>query len=180
MIDLILIIDRQITNVINLALPHNYGFDLFFSFLSLKGSSLLIWVLIIIGIIVIEEYYRPGIQKRDLRFVFYFLLIFVLTYIFSDIILKGIFQRPRPLTNTSDYLSCPKDFSFPSTHAATAFASAMVLAFFDKKRRLFYFSTAILISLSRIYLYCHFFLDILIGGLLGILLSKFLLPRKKI
>ncbi|EKE14348.1 MAG: hypothetical protein ACD_12C00559G0006, partial [uncultured bacterium] len=54
----------------------------------------------------------------------------------------------------------------------TAFAAATVLAYFDKKRRWFYYSAALLISYSRIYLGCHYFFDVIIGALIGFLISK--------
>ncbi|MEK7096731.1 MAG: phosphatase PAP2 family protein, partial [Patescibacteria group bacterium] len=70
---------------------------------------------------------------------------------------------------------CPKDFSFPSTHAATAFVAAEILAYFNKKRKWFYFAVAILISYSRIYLGCHYFFDVVFGAIIGWLVSQSLL-----
>lgn len=73
---------------------------------------------------------------------------------------------------------CPADFSFPSAHASTAFAAAAVLTYFDRKRRWFYYLVAILISFSRVYLGCHYFLDIFFGALLGYAVSKLVLLLK--
>ena len=183
--------DSILTTFLQKFVSHSLFFDYFFSFFSLKGSSILIWVLVIIGVTIIEERKNPGISKRDKQFIFLFSISFLITFLFADIVLKNIFVRPRPtfaeasvggpfLTIYNHFqlfstFSCPKDFSFPSAHAATAFAAATALTFFDKKRRGFYYLIAILISYSRIYLGCHYFFDVLFGGLLGLLISKILL-----
>lgn len=91
------------------------------------------------------------------------------------LVFKGMFHRPRPYVefnfiNVSN--TCPSDFAFPSAHATAAFAAASVLTYFDKKRRLFYYLIAVLISYSRIYLGCHYLLDVAGGALLGWLISK--------
>jgi len=175
MLNFIIQFDTKATNFITSLLPHNTFFNLFFSFFSLRGSSIFIWIIILLFLIIFEE-------KRDKKFIIYFALIFTLTWFLSDILLKNIFHRPRPFL--SDFnrpaspaggfqliqpisTACPSNFSFPSGHAATAFAAATVLAFFDKKRKWFYYLVAFLISLSRIYLFCHYFLDVVFGSLIG-------------
>lgn len=174
--DKIISLDYLVTNTFNKILPHNIFFDNFFSFFSLKGSFVFVWIMVIIIVVIFEERRNPGITKRDKRFIILFSISFLLAYLFSDIILKNIFIRPRPVL--SNFI-CPKDFSFPSTHAATAFAAATVLAFFDKKRGWLYYIIAVLISYSRIYLGCHYFFDVLGGGFIGYFLSRFILIRIK-
>ncbi len=175
-------IDIFLTKVLNSIFPHNLFFDYFFSFFSLKGASILIWLLIILIVIILEEKLHPGISKKDKQFIIVFTLSFLLTGFITNNVIKNLVRRPRPtfLTNFIQLQpvltnSCPKDFSFPSTHASTAFAAATVLTFFDKKRRWFYFLTAFLISYSRIYLSCHYFLDVFFGAIIGIIISKLFL-----
>lgn len=180
--------DYFLTDLLNKLIPHNVFFDYFFSFFSLKGASILVWLLVIVIVAILEERKNPGISKQDKKFIILFSLSFLLTAILSDIILKNIFIRPRPFS--ADYLlpiqptrliqpilTCPLNFSFPSTHAATAFAVATVLTFFDKKRRWFYYLTAIIISYSRIYLGCHYFFDVLSGSIIGYTISKLILKN---
>ncbi|MDO8609756.1 MAG: phosphatase PAP2 family protein [bacterium] len=181
MLNYLLFVDSQITHFINLLLPHNQFFDKFFSFFSLTGGSFFIWVAIIILVVVLEEIMHPGIQKRDIKFVLIFLITFLITFVLSDLLLKNIFQRHRPMYTYEVHKVinlCPKDFSFPSSHAATAFASATVLAFFDKKRKWFYYGVAILISLSRIYLQCHYFGDVIAGCICGLFISVLIIKSK--
>ncbi|MEK7597256.1 MAG: phosphatase PAP2 family protein [Patescibacteria group bacterium] len=174
-------LDYTLTNFFNQLIPHNIFFDRFFSFFSLKGASILVWILVIVIVLILEERKNPGINKRDKKFIFLFSISFLLTFLLSDFVLKNIFQRPRPFTTIFNDLqlfltfSCPSDFSFPSAHAATAFVAFGVLAHFDKKRKWFYFIVALLISYSRIYLGCHYFLDVFTGAVLGYIISQLFL-----
>ncbi len=156
-------LDITITNFINRLLPHNQFFDLFFSFFSQKGGSILIWATILLLLIIFEE-------RRDKKFILYFIISFAVTGILTNVVLKNAFHRPRPTS-----LTCPKNYSFPSGHAAAAFASAVIFANFDKKRKYFYYLVAVLISLSRIYLGCHYFWDVVGGGMVGGMVSGLIL-----
>jgi len=180
MLEKLINFDIVITNFLKNLLPHNHFFEIFFSFFSLKGNAIFVWILAIIIALFLEEKKHPGISKNDKKFVIVFSLSFFLTTLIVGYPLKNIFQRPRPnldnlTTSIKKISNCPKDFSFPSGHAATAFAAANTLTFFDKKRRFFYYTIAFFIAYSRIYLGCHYFLDVLAGGLIGIIISKIIL-----
>lgn len=172
-------LDFFLTKLIYSLIPHNLFFNSFFSFFSLRGNSIFIWVMVILIAFTLEEHRHPGIQKRDLAFVGSFLFSFFITSFVVNSIVKPVFQRPRPSFPTapvgSELAQCPTDYSFPSGHASTAFAAATTITFFDKKRRWFYYTIAILISLSRIYLGCHYFLDVVFGAIIGYLISKAIL-----
>lgn len=169
MLNNLIAIDAQITNFINSLLPHNHSFNTFFSFFSLKGGSILIWLAIIIFLMIFEG-------KRDKRLILYFFISFLTTAFLVNIAVKNIVKRSRPSINTA----CPIDYSFPSGHAATAFAGAVVLSAFDKKRRCFYYFIASLIGVSRIYLGCHFFLDVFGGVVIGYVLGKIVSTFKNV
>ncbi len=63
--------------------------------------------------------------------------------------------------------------SFPSGHTATAFATFLILSGFTKKTTLkvMFFVFAMLTAYSRVYLSQHFFEDIYVGSLMGVVLS---------
>lgn len=63
--------------------------------------------------------------------------------------------------------------SFPSGHTASAFALFVVLSFFTKNKSLqfSYFVMALLVGFSRIYLSQHFALDVLVGSIIGVVVS---------
>lgn len=177
--------DYSLTGFFANFIPHYPIFDYLFSFFSLKGNSILIWILVMIISLVLEERKNPGINKKDKKFAILFLLAFLTTALVIEIPLKNLFHRTRPISSdfkqfqpTDINYNCPKDFSFPSGHAATAFAAATVLTYFDKKRKWFYYITAILISYSRLYLGCHFLFDVFIGALFGYFIAKLFLNFK--
>ncbi|NMB84271.1 phosphatase PAP2 family protein [Candidatus Roizmanbacteria bacterium] len=183
MVNLFIAYDRQITQFLNWIIPHNRWLDGFFSFFSLSGSSFFIWILVISIVLIYEELVHPGIQKRDVRFVVYFLVSFLVTFIIANYLLKNIFARSRPdhrLPASTVKNVCPDDYSFPSSHATTAFSASTILAFFDKKRGRFYYAVAGLISLSRIYLFCHYFSDVFFGAILGYLISRLIIKIRMV
>ena len=63
--------------------------------------------------------------------------------------------------------------SFPSGHTITAFAFFMALTFFTKNRlwQVLCFVLALLVGFSRIYLQQHFAIDVLVGSLVGVLVT---------
>lgn len=169
--------DIFLTQFIFSLLPHTPFFNYIFSFLSIQGNSILVWVLVLFAIVAIDK-------TLSLKTIGYLLLCTVVSTLFVHFILKNIFMRQRPSFRpkqslTGYELKCPGDYSFPSGHATFAFSSAAVLAHFDKKRKHGYYLIASFISLSRIYLGCHYLFDTLAGGLVGIGTSRFLLTYIK-
>ena len=88
--------------------------------------------------------------------------------------LKYTVNRRRPEGSHSRLNS-----SFPSGHAAGAFAMATVLSSRYPEYRLFFYPLASLIALSRVYLGRHYPSDVVAGGLLGYIGSKILLRFEK-
>ena len=180
MLNILLTIDKQITQFLNTIIPHNSFFNWIFSFISFS-NGIIIWIILALILIIIEETHHK-------KFIFYLIICTGLAYLINEFGLKNIFMRSRPLfpiPYTLSPFSCPTDFSFPSTHAAFAFSAATVFAFFHKKKKwfIFYYFIAALISYSRIYLGCHYLMDVVAGGLIGYLISKIILkftflPRK--
>lgn len=158
--------DLILTNFIFNTIPHNPLFDLFFSFLSLQGISVVFWILLT-GYLIFKE------EKKEKKFILYFLLIMGFSYFFSDFFLKNIFHRTRPLFDTTiaHLYYCPRDYSFPSTHALLAFTACGILDYVDKKRMWIYYIVASLIAFSRIYLGCHYVLDVIAGASIGLCIS---------
>ena len=99
--------------------------------------------------------------------------------VLNDLVIKNIFERSRPFVQSGelyDWLAStgykfPTGYSFPSGHSMAAFACAVVLLFFYKKRALPALSVAILIALSRAFMCVHFISDVACGALLGILVG---------
>ncbi len=99
-------------------------------------------------------------------------------------LLKEIIDRPRPYTffypdvaQGKVSVNCIFEIltanSFPSGHAATVFAAAVILNCFYGQKLLYLYPVALLVAFSRIYTGVHFVSDVLAGILLGTLWGLF-------
>lgn len=85
-------------------------------------------------------------------------------------VLKPLVGRVRPCTvNPAVELlvACPTDASFPSGHTASSFAAVGALRAAGSRLWLPGLALAVLIAVSRLYLYVHWPTDVLFGALLG-------------
>jgi undecaprenyl-diphosphatase len=88
----------------------------------------------------------------------------------STELLKELIHRHRPHVHT--LVALPHSHSFPSGHAASSFACAVVLAAFAPRLRWPLYILAGLIAVSRAYVGVHFPLDVVAGALWGDLLGR--------
>lgn len=87
-------------------------------------------------------------------------------------ILKELFDRARPPDSGVDAVGViPASASFPSGHAATAFAAAVAVGMFYPRLRRPLLALAAVVALSRVYLGVHYATDVLAGSALGVLLG---------
>ncbi|MBI4067414.1 phosphatase PAP2 family protein, partial [Candidatus Gottesmanbacteria bacterium] len=148
-------------------LPHPPLLNHFFNFLSGVGSWGLIWIIILVLLIAVDEVD----DKRDL---FTVILSLIITILSVDIVIKNIFRRARPDVSISEpivFLGRVSSYSFPSSHAAFAFAGAYILSRKHKKGKIFYYLLAMLIAFSRIYLGKHFPIDVVVGSGVGMVIG---------
>ena len=90
-------------------------------------------------------------------------------------ILKRTCRRPRPSSGIGGFIALaenPDAFSFPSGHAAAAFAAAIALAGQGWLGPL-HLSLAFAIALSRVYLGAHYPLDVAVGSSVGAIAGAF-------
>lgn len=92
-------------------------------------------------------------------------------------LLKRTVARHRPYQRLSQIspLRTEHDSSFPSGHTAAACASAMVIAVYLPAYALAGFMLAGLVGCSRVYIGVHYPSDVMVGGLIGLVLTKLLL-----
>jgi membrane-associated phospholipid phosphatase len=84
--------------------------------------------------------------------------------------LKALVDRSRPpqAIGLDSLIGVPGSPSFPSGHAMSAFAVAGALALLAPRLRWPVLALAAAIAFSRVYLGVHFWLDILVGAVLGL------------
>ncbi|MDO4733090.1 MAG: phosphatase PAP2 family protein [Bacillota bacterium] len=131
-------------------------------FFTSLGNAGILWILLTLGLLIYKPTRCLGLLCG---------LALLLSLLFCNLLLKPLLQRPRPfsLREMELLIAAPKDFSFPSGHAASSFAFAAALYISRPKAGIAALLTAALISFSRIYLQVHFPGDVLAGAVLGVL-----------
>jgi undecaprenyl-diphosphatase len=98
------------------------------------------------------------------------LILIAFTDQVNSVLIKEFFHRARPCNVLPDVITpmgCTGTFSFPSSHAFNNFAAATFIVRFFPRLWGALFITAVLISISRIYLGLHYPSDVLGGAILG-------------
>ncbi|MDO5400611.1 MAG: phosphatase PAP2 family protein [Eubacteriales bacterium] len=107
------------------------------------------------------------------------LIALVLGLLVCNVTLKPLVGRPRPYTFQEEQFGIHiallveglKDFSFPSGHTIASFEAAGVLLINSKKLGIPAMILAVLIALSRLYLYVHYPTDVIFSVFAGLLFA---------
>ena len=154
--------------------------DLLMPAITALGNSGLIWILLAGILIFMPKYRTVGVAVMT---------GLVLEVVCCNLVLKPLVARIRPCdVNTAVQLliARPDDFSFPSGHTAASFASVAALKTANSRLWKPALALAVVIALSRLYLYAHWPTDILGGAAVGILAGWLgtklaqSFPRKKV
>jgi membrane-associated phospholipid phosphatase len=92
-------------------------------------------------------------------------------------LLQASVGRHRPHVHT--LVAAPHSGSFPSAHAASSFACAVVLASFVPRQRIPLLVLATLVAVSRVYVGVHYPLDIVAGAAWGVAIGAALLALRR-
>lgn len=137
--------------------------------ITLFGDKGIFWIAAALLLIIIKKTRKTGVMMGT---------ALLLGLIIGNLILKNAVARTRPYdVNTAMQaellVKTLSDFSFPSGHTLASFEAATVLMIRDKRFGIPALILAILIALSRLYLYVHYPTDVLAGALLGVFIGIF-------
>ena len=127
------------------------------------GEAGALWITLSLIFLIVKSTRRLGM---------YMLICLAVTYLINDIILKNIFERPRPFIADEGIklvIKAPSGFSFPSGHSASSFTAATAIFLYNKRWGIWALAVAFLIAISRIYFSVHYPSDVLCGITLGII-----------
>ena len=128
------------------------------------GNAGIIWILLTAALLIPKKTRKIGCMSA---------CALLASLLFNNILLKNLVARVRPYNAIEALIpivSKPSEYSFPSGHAGSSFASAWVLyRKLPKKCGIWAAILAALISFSRLYVGVHYPTDVLAGAALGIL-----------
>lgn len=136
---------------------------LLFRIITALGNSGVFWVFVSLALLLPKRGRRAGITS---------ILALLLSLLINNILLKNLVARVRPyevIEGLTPLIAKPWDYSFPSGHTGSSFASAWVFyKMLPKRFGIPALVLAGLIGLSRLYLGVHFPTDVLFGVVSGI------------
>lgn len=134
--------------------------------LTMLGNAGIIWILAGLALLCSKKYRRQGALV---------LMGLLAGLLVGNIVLKNLVARPRPCwldPSVRLLIVSPTDYSFPSGHTLSSTIAATILTKTDRRFGYAAIPLAVLIALSRLYLYVHFPSDVLIAALLGLLIGE--------
>lgn len=131
-------------------------------FITTLGNNGMIWLLLSFGLLIPKKTRKIGMMS---------LIALGFAFIIDNVLLKNIVARTRPyevLQSLTPLIEAQKDYSFPSGHTGSSFASAVVLfCGLPKRYGIPAVVLAALIGFSRLYVGVHYPTDVLCGALIG-------------
>jgi len=129
---------------------------------SAAGRGGLLWIIIPAAL--------AAFRRLPVRALVTLALALLLASVIVEGVLKPLIGRPRPFVSDPDIPvigSRPGDASWPSGHAANAFAGAYVLSAVAPQARVLWWVLALAIAYSRVYVGVHYPYDVIAGAAIG-------------
>ena len=151
--------------------------DRVMSAISISGTASTVWILIALVAIAV----RPDSRMAAWRV----LLVVLLCYGMVDLVLKPAIGRTRPISVRAfdpprALPPMPRSLSFPSGHTAAAFGSAVTITRMWPQARVIWWTLAVLMGYSRIYVGHHYPLDVVGGAAVGVLVAVWVLGGRRL
>lgn len=166
MVDFFYNIDVSIFYFLNVTIS-NPLFDNFFPYITNVKNWYLVYF--IFWLILLIKGGRIGRISA-----FGIILVITISDQLSSQILKQIFERIRPCNALPDVkllIGCSKSYSMPSSHAVNNFAAAIFFSKLFPNYKIPLIIIACLMALSRPIVGVHYFSDIVVGALIGMIVG---------
>lgn len=143
--------------------------DWFFPLVTKLGDHGLFWMILAAVQLVFKKTRATGAMMG---------VALLCGFLVGNMTLKPLIGRIRPydaneMRDVALLVERLSDFSFPSGHTLASLEGATVLLIRDKRLGIPAMIAAILVALSRLYLYVHYPTDVLVGAILGVLFAFF-------
>jgi membrane-associated phospholipid phosphatase len=130
------------------------------------------WTVVILSALLVLYNYRTA---------FLMITSYAITSLLAQVV-KYIFDAPRPTLLYKDKISVIhlvkgvymlQYHSFPSGHTVTAFSAAVVITYLTKNKKwsILLLAIAVAVGYSRMYLSEHFFEDVTVGSVIGVVIT---------
>ena len=130
------------------------------------GNAGMVWIALPAILLLLPKTRKVGCMSA---------LALIGALVVDNLILKNLVARIRPyevIDGLNRLIEAQKDYSFPSGHTGSSFASAVVCFLeLPKKYGIPILILAILIAFTRLYVGVHYPTDVLAGVIIGIMLA---------
>lgn len=136
-----------------------------FKVITMLGEGGIVWIIIGLALLIRKKTRWIGISV---------LLALVFSLLVGNLTLKPLVARPRPCWRNPEiplFVANPTDYSFPSGHALSSFATATAIFMWNRRAGIAALAGALLMSCTRLYFYVHYPTDVLAGIILGVVLG---------
>ena len=135
--------------------------DVVVPFYTNLGDDGIIWI--VLGVVML-------IPKKTRKCGIMILAALLVMLLVNNMVLKNLVARPRPCATYPemvDLVHVPTSYSFPSGHTVSAIAVAVTVLLHHKKFGIAILTMAILMGLTRLYVFVHFPTDVYGGMIVG-------------
>lgn len=149
-------------------------------FISTIGNAGIIWIALGLALLCFKKTRKTGITV---------IAALIISLLIGNLTIKPLVARQRPFeaNEINLLITAPKDRSFPSGHAMSSFAASVAVILNNRKLGIPAICVATLIAFSRLYLQVHYFTDVIVGIILGILYAviahaiiKYIINKKQL
>lgn len=143
---------------------HGSILDQVMAAISYSATSGLIWFVLGFLMTCSDRWRRCGVSV---------VVSVALAYVVVNVVLKPLVCRERPFDamDLELIISAPDTWSFPSGHAASAFAGATAILLNDPRTGRVAMVYAAMVGVSRVYLCVHWPTDVIAGAAIGIVIA---------